>query len=200
MTFLLVTIDTIETLDGHPIGWNEWSALGQSFQDSTVTGTLLNAGRAGLSGLSLGTSEITIGTYNYFQDSDADNFQQHIGGVAAGNLLAAASAKISGVNPKFEIFKNGKQTTVPANVRNCFLAGTLVSKYSEGGINNNEFVPIEQIKFGDKVWSFNFGDQRWEVKPVIQTFRTNYDGDIVTINIGDNIIHSTGGHPFWVIE
>jgi hypothetical protein len=40
-------------------------------------------------------------------------------------------------------------------LRNCFLAGTLVSKYSENNIEQKELVPIEQIKSGDKVCPFN---------------------------------------------
>ncbi|MDR2642544.1 MAG: hypothetical protein LBC74_07100, partial [Planctomycetaceae bacterium] len=39
----------------------------------------------------------------------------------------------------------------------------------------------------------------WEPKPILETFRTDYNGDIVTINIGDEIIPTTNGHPFWVI-
>ncbi|MDR2761491.1 MAG: hypothetical protein LBB88_02685, partial [Planctomycetaceae bacterium] len=85
-------------------------------------------------------------------------------------------------------------------LRNCFLAGTLVSRYSPDNYEQKELIPIEQIKFCDQVWSFNFSKSQWEVKPVLEIFRTQYDGDIVTINIDDDIIHATGGHPFWVIE
>jgi hypothetical protein len=166
---------------------------------------MLNAGRAGLGGGTLGMSEIVISTYNYIQDGDADAFQQHLGGISMGNLMGAAGAKLSTLKPKaptkpYAEICTEQQNKIPANIRNCFLAGTLVSKYSENEINNVEFIPIEQIKFGDKVWSFNFSKLQWEVKPVLETFRTQYDGDIVTINIGDDVIHSTGGHPFWVIE
>jgi hypothetical protein len=85
-------------------------------------------------------------------------------------------------------------------LRNCFLAGTLVSKYSDDGINNRELIPIEQIKFGDKVWSFNCSINRWEPRPVLETFRTQYEGDIVSINFGEDMINSTGEHPFWVLQ
>jgi hypothetical protein len=201
----MVSADTVGTIVGSPIGWNEWSSQGQSFQDATTLGTMLNAGRAGLGGGTLGMSEIVISTYNYIQDGDAEAFQQHLGGVSLGNLMGAAGAKLTTLKPNattkpyLEICTE-QQNKIPANIRNCFLAGTLVSKYSETEINNVELVPIEQIKFGDKVWSFNFSTLQWKVKPVLQTFRTQYDGDIVTINIGDDIIHSTGGHPFWVID
>jgi hypothetical protein len=85
-------------------------------------------------------------------------------------------------------------------LRNCFLAGTLVSKYSENNIEQKELVPIEQIKFGDKVWSFNRIINQWEPKPVLETFRTQYDGDIVAISFGKEIINATGGHPIWVLQ
>jgi hypothetical protein len=165
----------------------------------------LNAGRAGLGGGTLGMSEIVISTYNYIQDGDADAFQQHLGGVSMGNLMGAAGAKLSTLKPQaptkpYAEICTEQQNKIPANIRHCFLAGTLVSKYSENEINNVEFIPIEQIKFSDKVWSFNFSTLQWEVKPVLQTFRTQYDGDIVTINIDDNVIYSTDGHPFWVIQ
>jgi hypothetical protein len=198
-------LPTTKTIAGSPIGWNEWSSQGQSFQDATTLGIVLNAGRAGLGGGTLGMSEIAISTYNYIQDGDADAFQQHLGGVSMGNLMGAAGARLSTLEPKavakpYAEICVEQQNKIPANIRHCFLAGTLVSKYSETEINNVELVPIEKIKIGDQVWSFNFSKLQWEVKPVLETFRTQYDGDIVTINIGDDIIHATGGHPFWVID
>jgi hypothetical protein len=89
-------------------------------------------------------------------------------------------------------------TATKSLLRNCFLAGTLVAKYSTDETNQSELIPIENIRFGDKVWSFNFATNNWEPKPVLETFRTEYSGDIISINIGEDTIHATGGHPFWI--
>jgi hypothetical protein len=83
-------------------------------------------------------------------------------------------------------------------LKSCFLAGTLVSRYSPEDEHYRELVPIENIRFGDKVWSFNLSTMKWEVEPVLETFRTEYNGDVITINIGSDRIKATGGHPFWV--
>ncbi|MDR1493939.1 MAG: hypothetical protein LBT05_14655 [Planctomycetaceae bacterium] len=83
-------------------------------------------------------------------------------------------------------------------LKSCFLAGTLVSKYSENGVNKRELVPIESIRFGDKVWSFNHATQHWEPRLVLETFRRNYTGDVVAIQLEEETINATGGHPFWV--
>jgi hypothetical protein len=93
-------LPTIKTIAGSPIGWNEWSSQGQSFQDATTFGIIMNAGRAGLGGGTLGMSEIVISTYNYIQDGDAEAFQQHLGGVSMGNVMGAAGARLSTLKPK----------------------------------------------------------------------------------------------------
>jgi hypothetical protein len=48
--------------------------------------------------------------------------------------------------------------------------------------------------------SYNQVTQHWEPKPVLETFRTQYNGDIVAIQIDKETINATGGHPFWVLE
>jgi hypothetical protein len=102
-----VSVDTVATLAGRPIGWKEWSSQGKNYKNSTGLDIATNAARSGLAGGTLGVSEIVIGLINYAQDGDADTFQQHIGGVVTGNLAAAGIAKITGINPKFD-FKKGK--------------------------------------------------------------------------------------------
>jgi hypothetical protein len=97
------------------------------------------------------------------------------------------------------------QTKVDINIAqnklaSCFLAGTLVSKYSENNIEQKELVPIEQIKSGNKVWSYNRTKNSWEPRIVLDTYCREYVGDIVAINIDNKIIDATGGHPFWVLQ
>jgi hypothetical protein len=76
----------------------------------------------------------------------------------------------------------------------------LISRYSPERDNYRELIPIENIRFGDKVWSFNRAAQHWEPRLVLETFKRNYNGDIVVVQLEKETINATGGHPFWVIE
>jgi hypothetical protein len=75
----------------------------------------------------------------------------------------------------------------------CFPAGTLVA--TEHG-----HVPIEQIEPGAKVWSYDAERQEWKLCEVLRRLERQYDGEMVTITIGDEEITATAEHPFWVIE
>ena len=89
--------DAIATALGHPLGVEEWSAIGQANQPSNpdfFKNSVWNAGRAGLAGGTAGGSEIGIGLYEYFDTGDADAFQQHMGAVAGANLAAAGTIKV----------------------------------------------------------------------------------------------------------
>ena len=58
---------------------------------------------------------------------------------------------------------------------------------------------IEKVKAGDRVWSFNKDTCQWELKLVERTFVRDYEGDIITLELGESVIESTGNHPFWVV-
>jgi len=88
-----VSVDAIATLAGHPLGYEEMSVQGKSWYHSTGLDIAANAARAGLAGGTLGTSEMLIALCGYMNDGDADAFQQHMGGVAAGNLMAAGTLR-----------------------------------------------------------------------------------------------------------
>jgi RHS repeat-associated protein len=77
--------------------------------------------------------------------------------------------------------------------KSCFPAGTLVE--TEAG-----FKPIETIRQGERVWGRDALTGAWELAPVAETYSTEYDGDLVTIQAGGEIIVATGGHPFWVVD
>ncbi|MDR1963126.1 MAG: HINT domain-containing protein [Planctomycetaceae bacterium] len=94
----------------------------------------------------------------------------------------------------------GGATATRSLLKSCFLAGTVVSKYSPDNINERELVPIENIRFGDQVWSYNRTTKHWEPRSVLDTFSRNYIGDVVAISIWNEIIDATGGHPFWVLH
>ena len=79
------------------LGSTEWSQIGKSNQPNNPnfwSDAAWNAGRAGIGAGTLGSSEIALGTYQYTQTGNADAFQQQMGGVAAGNLTAAAGIKV----------------------------------------------------------------------------------------------------------
>jgi RHS repeat-associated protein len=75
----------------------------------------------------------------------------------------------------------------------CFVAGTPVA--TEVGLR-----PIDQIQEGEKVWSYDLGSAQWFLRRVLSTMRRQYEGDIVTIAVGQDQIRATGNHPFWVTE
>lgn len=76
----------------------------------------------------------------------------------------------------------------------------MVSKYFSDDPSRKTLVPIEDIRKGDHVWSYNFSSKRWEARPVLETFKRHYEGDVATIYFGNDKLHVTGGHPFWVLE
>ena len=74
----------------------------------------------------------------------------------------------------------------------CFIAGTLVS--TAVGMT-----PIEQIKPGDQVWSYDQQHEQWVLEEVLDTQSREYDGDMVTLHldVGDGTsedISCTGNH------
>lgn len=59
---------------------------------------------------------------------------------------------------------------------------------------------IEDIKAGDRVWAYDTSAHTWAAKMVLKPLVHDYDGDLVTISVGDRRIQCTGNHPFWVIS
>jgi hypothetical protein len=71
------------------------SKCGGGTWDAFVWRSTVNSGRVGLAGGSLGGSEICIATYDYAETGDLDAAQQHLFGVAAVDLCAAGSIRIT---------------------------------------------------------------------------------------------------------
>jgi RHS repeat-associated protein len=94
----MMMLDTAGTLVGHPLGYEPQS---QAAIHNPIDGTwgkywdraCGNAARAGEAGLTLGLSEIGRGVYDFSKTGDGTALQQHMGGVAAANLTAAAAIK-----------------------------------------------------------------------------------------------------------
>jgi hypothetical protein len=62
----------------------------------------------------------------------------------------------------------------------------------------NEFVPIENIKVGDSVYSYNIEKDKAELSKIINTLNRETEG-IYEINAGKEIINVTAEHPIYVI-
>ena len=77
--------------------------------------------------------------------------------------------------------------------RACFPAGTLVSTAAG-------HKPIERIECGDRVWAFDFVRSEWRLCDVLETYQIQHCGDIVDVQLGEEVIQSTDGHPFWVVR
>jgi RHS repeat-associated protein len=72
----------------------------------------------------------------------------------------------------------------------CFVKGTLIA-------TENGLLPIEDIKPGDKVWSFNQKTAQNELHQVVKLFR-NETESLVLIQLPNETIRATPEHPFRV--
>ena len=75
----------------------------------------------------------------------------------------------------------------------CFEAGTLVASYELG---QKKYKPIEDVRVGDMVVSYNQETHQKEVNLVTDTSVNQVD-KILTINVGDEEINTTLYHPFF---
>jgi alpha-tubulin suppressor-like RCC1 family protein len=75
--------------------------------------------------------------------------------------------------------------------RSCFPAGTEVLT-AEGPR------AIETVQAGTEVRAYDLETGRWEWAKVSRTQSYPYDGDIVTVQVGKDVVRSTGNHPFFV--
>ncbi|MGG4451216.1 polymorphic toxin-type HINT domain-containing protein [Brevibacillus porteri] len=73
---------------------------------------------------------------------------------------------------------------------NCFTAGTKV-------LTDEGEKPIEAIEVGDKVLAKSDTTGEVEYKEVVKLFQKQAD-EIYYIRIGDEVIETTGLHPFWL--
>lgn len=79
---------------------------------------------------------------------------------------------------------------IPPPKKPCFLAGTLV-KTESGNI------PIEQIKVGDKVFTYNFEKKQTELNTVTHVYE-NVTQKYLKITTKNSCIEATGQHRFWI--
>jgi Ca-activated chloride channel family protein len=85
------------------------------------------------------------------------------------------------------------QKETPAPSHGSFVEGTEIW-------TKNGPVPIEQITRGTKVYAYDIESKEWSYKPVIETIKYNYSGNMVTLKAGKVKIQATEDHPFFVVK
>ncbi|MEM6469657.1 MAG: DUF6531 domain-containing protein [Planctomycetota bacterium] len=90
-------------------------------------------------------------------------------------------------------FNRPADPTSPIKRKMCFVAGTMVA--TEHGQR-----PIETIKAGELVYTFDFENGEWVLRPVTETHVSEYEGALVTIKTDQGEVTATAYHPFWVVE
>ena len=115
-----------------------------------------------------------------------------IGGRAIPGRFQPPETIFNGVVPTATFTPTPRSWSLPVIQPTCFIAGTLI--WTESGLR-----PIEDIKPGDKVLSFNETTHQTSYQAVEQTF-VRVAGVILPITIGDDPIpiRTTLHHPFFV--
>jgi len=91
-----------------------------------------------------------------------------------------------------KILKEEKKSNFIKFKMNCFTKETLI-------LTKSGKVPIEKIKIGDYVYTYNFHTQKIDLQKVINTFKHN-ETDLIIIKIKNEEIRTTAIHPFWIEE
>ena len=127
-------------------------------------------------------------------------------GTAAGGVLGGAMGFFVGKNGSDAILNAGgivkdalqaydKTNPIekPGNLiyHICFTRGTLV-------YGKNKFEPIENLKIGDTVYSYNLAKNKVELSRIINTLNRETEG-IYEITTGEEKINVTAEHPFYVV-
>ncbi len=75
----------------------------------------------------------------------------------------------------------------------CFFSGTPVA--TEFGHKS-----IESITAEDRVWACDLVTSRWELRPIVETYVTEYVGQKIRTKVAGEWIESTWHHPIWVVD
>lgn len=113
--------------------------------------------------------------------------------VAPGMMVSNAKKSAGGKVNKGGGGRGGGGRRGGGGGRRCFVAGTLVSTLYG-------YVPIEQLRVGDTVLSYNEKLQKNEYSQVLQIMIHDTIELFYTLHIEDEIITSTGTHPFYIIR
>ena len=98
-----------------------------------------------------------------------------------------------GIKNKYEAKtaeKAGHESSKACESGKCFVVGTLIS-------TPYGYIPIEEIKVGNKVYSFD-EDSKVVSENIVEEVFVRETTELVNINIGSETIRSTPDHPFYV--
>lgn len=87
-------------------------------------------------------------------------------------------------------FKYSDLMEIPPTKKPCFLAGTLVK-------TENGHLPIEQLKVGNKVYSYNLEKKQTEINTILRVYE-NVTQKYLKIKTQNSCIEATGQHRFWI--
>ena len=109
------------------------------------------------------------------------------------NKKSRAKSSTKKTNKKKNVSKAKKQSQKEVQQRSkggCFVAGTMIS-------TDDGFMPIEEIKVGDRVWSEDTATGEKALKKVKKVFVREKDS-IIRLTINGEVIETTEEHPFWI--
>lgn len=135
-----------------------------------------------------------IGThlYNAFSGDEFDVLEFQYAMIDLSSFCFTI-AIAEGVKNKYEAKtaeKAGQESAEACENGKCFVAGTLIS--TPYGL-----IPIEQIKAGDIVYSFD-EDTELVSENIVEEVFVRETTELVNINVGSEAIRSTPDHPFYV--
>lgn len=135
-----------------------------------------------------------IGThlYNAFSGDEFDVLEFQYAMIDLSSFCFTI-AIAEGVKNKYEAKtaeKAGQESVEACENGKCFVAGTLIS-------TSYGLIPIEEIKAGDKVYSFD-EDSKVVSENTVEEVFIRETTELVNINIGLETIRSTPDHPFYV--
>ncbi|ASA20281.1 hypothetical protein B9T62_05390 [Paenibacillus donghaensis] len=133
-------------------------------------------------------------------DPNASTFDKSLaiaGFIPVGKFIKGGKIVVKLISKEGKVIERAVEKTVKNEKAiakalgcNCFTAGTKVQ--TEDGEK-----PIEEIEVGDKVLSKSDVTGEVEYKEVVQLFQKQAD-EIYYVHIGDEVIETTGLHPFWL--
>jgi hypothetical protein len=133
-------------------------------------------------GRDLSTNE-SLGALGYFTSTvqvAAPFFEMASAGSMAARIETAATG--------FE-----RRLLSTALAEECFPADTPVA-------TEFDLKPIQFIQAGDQVWGYDLTNREWVLRPVVQTYEHDYEGNLVAVIVDGQVIEATSNHPFWVVE
>lgn len=92
-----------------------------------------------------------------------------------------------------ELDQYSAPTLVAHRDRGCFPAGTVVHTAAGGR-------RIESLGVGSRVFSYDVAGDRWLLSRVEKHESLLWEGDMVSIRLGDATVEATGNHPVLVLE